>query len=30
VTQMSLGRSLKVASDYLIGTFGGVAAEAAQ
>ena len=25
VTQMSLGRSLKVASDYLIGTFGGVA-----
>ncbi len=25
VTQMSLGRSVKVASDYLIGTFGGVA-----
>lgn len=25
VTQMSLGRSLKTASDYLIGTFGGVA-----
>jgi uncharacterized membrane protein YccC len=25
VTQMSLGRSLKVAGDYLIGTFGGVA-----
>lgn len=25
VTQMSLGQSLKVASDYLIGTFGGVA-----
>jgi len=25
VTQMSLGRSLKVASDYLIGTIGGVA-----
>src|SRR6201992_709683 len=25
VTQMSLGRSLKVASDYMIGTFGGVA-----
>jgi uncharacterized membrane protein YccC len=25
VTQMSLGRSLKVASDYLIGTFAGVA-----
>lgn len=25
VTQMSLGRSLKVASDYLIGTFLGVA-----
>src|SRR5579862_4091208 len=25
VTQMSLGRSLKVASDYLVGTFGGVA-----
>jgi len=24
VTQMSLGRSVKVASDYLIGTFGGV------
>jgi uncharacterized membrane protein YccC len=25
VTQMSLGRSVKVAGDYLIGTFGGVA-----
>ena len=25
VTQMSLGRSMKVASDYLVGTFGGVA-----
>src|SRR5262249_46471356 len=25
VTQMSLGRSVKVTSDYLIGTFGGVA-----
>ena len=25
VTQMSLGRSMKVAIDYLIGTFGGVA-----
>ncbi len=25
VTQMSLGRSVKVASDYLVGTFGGVA-----
>ena len=25
VTQMSLGRSVKVATDYLIGTFGGVA-----
>src|SRR6202007_732895 len=25
VTQMSLGRSVKMASDYLIGTFGGVA-----
>ena len=25
VTQMSLGRSIKVASDYLVGTFGGVA-----
>jgi hypothetical protein len=25
VTQMSLGRSVKVAKDYLIGTFGGVA-----
>jgi uncharacterized membrane protein YccC len=25
VTQMSLGRSLKVAGDYLLGTFGGVA-----
>jgi uncharacterized membrane protein YccC len=25
VTQMSLGRSVKVARDYLIGTFGGVA-----
>jgi uncharacterized membrane protein YccC len=25
VTQMSLGRSAKVATDYLIGTFGGVA-----
>ena len=25
VTQSSLGRSVKVASDYLIGTFGGVA-----
>src|ERR1700760_3275742 len=25
VTQMSLGRSLKVASDYLMGTFAGVA-----
>ena len=25
VTQASLGRSVKVASDYLIGTFGGVA-----
>jgi len=24
VTQMSLGRSLKVANDYLVGTFGGV------
>ncbi len=29
VTQMSLGRSLKVASDYLIGTFGGVAYDGA-
>src|ERR1700761_3105878 len=25
VTQSSVGRSLKVASDYLIGTLGGVA-----
>ncbi|HVI61080.1 MAG TPA: FUSC family protein, partial [Bradyrhizobium sp.] len=25
VTQMSLGRSVKVATDYLLGTFGGVA-----
>src|SRR3974390_3135088 len=25
VTQMSLGRSVKVATDYLMGTFGGVA-----
>ena len=25
VTQMSLGRSVKVASDYLVGTFAGVA-----
>jgi uncharacterized membrane protein YccC len=25
VTQISLGRSMKVASDYLVGTFGGVA-----
>src|SRR5215472_7078768 len=25
VTQMSLGRSVKVASDYLLGTLGGVA-----